>query len=169
MEFRKSRLTSEVIANTVSLNVVDGGNERSRSGKSGKITPCPSCIKIIPCQICSKRGREALNCFNQLNVMVFPPQHNRVLTTDGTTPATKMSINTVYVPEVSIWYPDSGATNHVTSDASHLRNGRACNKFLSVVDGRAMEITHTGNTILTSSNSDYVLDDLLIVPSATKN
>lgn len=34
-------------------------------------------LQTIHCQICSKKGHEALNCFNQLNLKCFPPTYIR--------------------------------------------------------------------------------------------
>ncbi|GFQ04839.1 putative myb family transcription factor at1g14600 [Phtheirospermum japonicum] len=71
------------------------------------------------------------------------------------------------------WFPDSGATNHVTYDMSNLNTiseYQGSNK-LHVGNGTGLTITHIGNSVLKSPHctSVFHLKKLLLVPCITKN
>lgn len=111
----------------------------------------------------------ALNCYNQINLIKFPSQHDHTLSLSG--PTSKMPANVIYETGMSIWYPDSCATNHATYDVGNIQKGQAYsgNKSNNAADGRLMNITHFGTSSLYSSNRNYMLNDLLTVPTASKN
>ncbi|KAF7824348.1 Retrovirus-related Pol polyprotein from transposon TNT 1-94 [Senna tora] len=72
------------------------------------------------------------------------------------------------------WFPDSGATNHVTSDASNLMNGveYTSAEQLHMGNGKGLLISNIGQSLVKSSfqpNLSLVLNNLLHVPSITKN
>ena len=50
------------------------------------------------------------------------------------------------------WYPDSSATNHVTSEASNLMSNAKYNgpEQLYVGDGKGLTITHVGYSMFLS-------------------
>ena len=71
------------------------------------------------------------------------------------------------------WYPDSGATNHVTADQSNLT---AKTEFFGpdqvyVGNGKGLEIKHIGHSSFISPYSSKILTlhNLLHVPTITKN
>ncbi|KAF7801076.1 Retrovirus-related Pol polyprotein from transposon TNT 1-94 [Senna tora] len=72
------------------------------------------------------------------------------------------------------WFPDSGATNHVTSDASNLMNDveYTAAEQLHMGNGKGLLITNVGQSLVKSSfqpRHNLVLINLLHVPSITKN
>lgn len=71
---------------------------------------------------------------------------------------------------MSSWYPDSGATHHVTPDLSALSIANDYNGTdgLFVGNGKSLPITHYGNSSLSTIKSPLVLRDVLRVPSITK-
>lgn len=76
----------------------------------------------------------------------------------------------------SSWYPDSGATNHVSHDMSNLQSGSEYlgGKKLHLGNGPKVDISHVGHSVLYSSppntiSKSLILKDLLHVPSITKN
>ncbi|KAF7836228.1 Retrovirus-related Pol polyprotein from transposon TNT 1-94 [Senna tora] len=78
---------------------------------------------------------------------------------------------TLYDPA---WYPDSGATNHVTADAQNLMNSAdySGQEQLHVGNGAGLNIEHIGHSSLKSPFNSSItlhLNNLLHVPNITKN
>ena len=73
----------------------------------------------------------------------------------------------------SSWYPDSGATNHITPDESNLHSSEDYHgqQQIYMGNGEGLHIHNIGHSFLYSnSNSKHlVLNKLLHVPSITKN
>ncbi|KAL4283916.1 hypothetical protein GQ457_16G011320 [Hibiscus cannabinus] len=70
-----------------------------------------------------------------------------------------------------VWYPDSGATHHITSDRANLQADTAYTgtHSLLVGNGAKVNITHVGLGSLASSCRSLQLRDLLYVPDIKKN
>lgn len=72
------------------------------------------------------------------------------------------------------WYPDSGASNHVTNEFGNLTTGAEYfggNK-VHVGNGMGLDVHHIGYSLLKSSFSSsniFLLKNLLHVPQITKN
>jgi hypothetical protein len=70
------------------------------------------------------------------------------------------------------WYPDTGATNHVTSDLGNLNlqaeeyNG---SDQLRVGNGQGLDIKHLGSSKLHYPHVSFTLQNLLHVPNIQKN
>ena len=75
--------------------------------------------------------------------------------------------------EDPLWYPDSGATNHVTKDpfVFHNKSLYHGSKSLKVGNGQGMNIIHTGYAfyIAPHTNKKFILCNLLYIPHITKN
>lgn len=75
------------------------------------------------------------------------------------------------------WYPDSGASHHVTNDIQNIQNIQKQNSFegpnhIFVGNGQGLFINAKGSTHLlspTSHDTKLVLNNLLYDPSITKN
>ncbi|KAL5577266.1 hypothetical protein UlMin_018965 [Ulmus minor] len=71
------------------------------------------------------------------------------------------------------WYPDSGATNHVTNDIQNLSCGTDYNgtQKIHMGNGKGLSIKHIGKTTIPSSFYSHCLslNNILHVPSITKN
>uniref|UniRef100_A0A803NRX0 Retrovirus-related Pol polyprotein from transposon TNT 1-94-like beta-barrel domain-containing protein n=1 Tax=Cannabis sativa TaxID=3483 RepID=A0A803NRX0_CANSA len=69
--------------------------------------------------------------------------------------------------------PDSGATNHCTSDAQNLASGSTYEgpEWLFVGDVTGLSIKHISHSFLSNSSISYplILNNLLHVPALTKN
>ncbi|PKU68153.1 5'-3' exoribonuclease 2 [Dendrobium catenatum] len=93
------------------------------------------------CQICSKTGHTASNCWYRCNLQYVPstPTNQRAYYTQ-----TQPSSNT------SAWILDSGATSHLTPDLSNLTNTSSYHGLdsVSVANGSTIPIQHTGNGLL---------------------
>ena len=69
------------------------------------------------------------------------------------------------------WYPDTGASAHMTSDPDKLHtlsNYMGPDKII-VGDGNALDITHIGSTNVKVGDASLHLDNVLVVPSIKKN
>lgn len=73
-------------------------------------------------------------------------------------------------PSMTSWFPNSGATHHVTPDLSALSIANEYNGTdgLLVGNDKSLSITHFGNSVLSTNKSPLVLRDVLHVPSITK-
>ena len=69
------------------------------------------------------------------------------------------------------WYPDSGATNHVTSSASGLQQISPYEgaDTIMVGDGAYLPITHIGSTNITTSKGTLPLNEVLVCPKMKKS
>lgn len=113
------------------------------------------------CQVCNKIGHTALHCYNRFNHAYHGEQ--------STPPAaflTAPSFNDYN------WYPDTGATNHLTSDLNNLNihsEEYVGTYKVQVGNGAALPILHTGFTSLPTSSQQFTLNNILHVPHITKN
>ena len=75
--------------------------------------------------------------------------------------------------EDPLWYPDSGATHHITNNSSAytIKNPYDGTDTVKMGNGTGLKISAIGSANLRSStsNHDLVLTDLLHVPNITKN
>jgi len=75
--------------------------------------------------------------------------------------------------EDSLWYPDSGATQHVTNDSNIFTNKKMHHgsETLKLVNDQGMEILHIGyaHYIVPHTNIIFVLRNLLRALNITKN
>lgn len=72
-----------------------------------------------------------------------------------------------------LWYPDSGASHHVTNYSSNFnsKSSYTGSEKIKLGNGAGLKITQIGSTTLStsSSSSSFVLNNLLHVPTVTKN
>ncbi|KAG9449460.1 hypothetical protein H6P81_009425 [Aristolochia fimbriata] len=107
-------------------------------------------------QICNKRGHTAIQCHNRLNLSYQPPAppeaHSAQLDNSSD----------------SAWYIDSGASHHISSDASLLTDSGPYNGQDQVMlgNGSSLPISAIGTLHLTPS---LPLQRVLSVPSSLKN
>lgn len=120
------------------------------------------------CHICNKKNHSALNCYNRFNGSKFPPQHSRRM---NVVPTLVHLAASSTLEHITMWYPDSGATNHITANAYHIQTAHAFGgKFLiNTAVGSLMEIVKYGNSKVFGNSRQYALNDILLVPSSTKN
>lgn len=72
----------------------------------------------------------------------------------------------------SNWYPESGASNHITNDLAHLSVSSPCSADSKVLvgNGSGLSVQHIGSSKLVApNNNSFLLNNLLHVPSITKN
>lgn len=129
--------------------------------KSANVNDRRSLAKATLCQICSKKGH--LSC--------CPPTHGRQLSSSGLTSSKAPSANLVTTRgAMSMWYPDSRATSHITQSSENLQILFPYNGFNSVVtaNGIPMTISHSRKSNASCEGTKFVLD-LLLVPESSRN
>ncbi|CAA7061321.1 unnamed protein product [Microthlaspi erraticum] len=111
------------------------------------------------CQICGRIGHTAIKCYNRFdnNYQENPDQ-------------TKAFIS-LQVADGKEWYPDSGATAHITASTANLQSATKYegNDTVMVADGTYLPITHVGSSGLASPNGMIPLNDVLVCPAIKKS
>lgn len=69
------------------------------------------------------------------------------------------------------WYPDSGASTHITSNPRVISD---CNLYsgvgtVVVGNGHRVSISHISNSVLSNGSDEFLFKDLLYVPDINKN
>ncbi|OMO62605.1 Integrase, catalytic core [Corchorus capsularis] len=69
------------------------------------------------------------------------------------------------------WYPDTGATSHMTSDLGKLSIATSYDgpEKVMVGNGASIDISHSGSIVLKVDDKQIVLDNVLVVPDIKKN
>ncbi|CAA0809131.1 Unknown protein [Striga hermonthica] len=117
------------------------------------------------CYFCREENHDAWDCPRRFDRSFTRPSQSS--TTANLAEALSSSC-TISQPNVSDWYLDTGASAHITSDASQLDDLTDYNGSdrVTVGNGDQLPITQSGSLFF--SNSFY-LRDVLVVPGMTKN
>lgn len=102
------------------------------------------------CQICGRIGHTALKCYNRFDNNYQSSQtYTSVLVTDETGEE---------------WFPDSGASAHITSSVNNLQEAHSYegNDVVMVGNGAYLPVTHIGSTTLNSSSGTLSLNEVLV-------
>ncbi|KAI0524985.1 hypothetical protein KFK09_004375 [Dendrobium nobile] len=112
------------------------GHGRSSNRGRSRTDKHPS--SSIVCQICSKTGHSALKCWHR---------HDPAYTEESSKPALFTSSDSNNNTD---WFLDSGASSHLTSDASNLQSSRSYtgNQQITLGNGYQLPIQHSGKGIL---------------------
>ena len=108
-------------------------------------------------------GHTALQCYNQFNHAYHGESSSSQLAAFVAGSASSADYN---------WYPDTGATNHLTSDLSNLNlqyEEYVGTDQIHVGNRASLAITHIGSFSLPSSSKSFILQNVLHVPHITKN
>ncbi|KAH0765345.1 hypothetical protein KY285_001216 [Solanum tuberosum] len=121
-----------------------GGNHGGRKGyRGGSSTgnPWPSLESRSRCQICNGVNHLAPNCFQQYNHTINPAASAYL--SQQSPPITHQN-----------WYPDSGATHHITPDLSNLHHFEDYKGMdqVNIGNGQGLPIHHTGSSIQDASS-----------------
>jgi len=153
---------------------VRGG--RSFKNNSSQSTPSSShqnSNTSLQCQLCMKYGHTVASCWHRFDQDFQPPiqLHNSQVSPSNIDNCDQLSsISTM--PE-TLWYPDSGASHHITSDSSNFTSKTNYNgsEHVKLGNGSGLAITHVGSANLSSlsNSSSFALHNLLCVPNITKN
>jgi hypothetical protein len=114
------------------------------------------------CQICLKPSHTAPSCWHRF-------EQNFQAATSSSSQA---YVATTTPVNDQVWYPDTGATNHMTADLQNLNlsaEDYTSQDQVRVGNGQGLYIHHIGSSILCSSNQDFFLKNILHVPSISQN
>ena len=146
-----------------------GRSNRGQGRNQGKNQPC--------CQLCFKYGHRAINFYERFNKDFVEPQwnlrnQNSNSRASSSNPQANMVTTAINPPPQGVtWYPDSGASHHITPNLSDIQDPSVYSGpgQLYVGNGQGMQITHTGKAYLHNQNNIFKLKDVLPVPLITKN
>ena len=127
------------------------------------------------CQVCGKYGHAALQCWQWYDHKPNPPPRANFSQYSILDPkpndASLMGIPSA--TEDPLWYPDSGATHHVTKDPTFYSTKQPYHntETIKMGNGSGLFIANTGSAIFRSSLTDkpFLLRNLLHVLMITKN
>lgn len=162
-----------------SSNSFSRGRGRGRSARGGRRGWSNTNNRPI-CQICGFLGHIAEKCYYRFDKDFIPqqrtsetqyshPSRNRSTAppTAAVAMANSKSLNDDW------WFPDSGASHHVTNDLANLALGSEYTGGGSVLmgNGTGLPITHIGSSSFLphTSNHMFLLNHLLRVPHISKN
>jgi len=114
------------------------------------------------CQICNKLGHYASTCYQRFD------QSSQ---TDSRSPL-QAFYSSPSLPTDDSWYPDSGATHHLTHDLNNLAissDAYTGSDQIRVGNGTGLSINHIGSARISCPRRSFVLKNLLHVPSICKN
>ncbi|CAL2255540.1 unnamed protein product [Prunus armeniaca] len=149
---------------------------------------------VVPeCQICSKRGHTAANCYfrheassSRHGSQVIECQicgkkghgaldcfHRSNYVYQGQAPPSNLSAMTAqtsYVPD-QVWIADSGASHHMVSDISSLNHVAPCESTEQVIvgNGEGLKIKHIGTTAISCASTSLKLQSVFHVPQLSAN
>ncbi|KAK2991574.1 hypothetical protein RJ640_013834 [Escallonia rubra] len=112
------------------------------------------------CQICNKKGHEALKCWHRFNHSFQATDIPKALAAMHVTDS-----------QDSEWFPDTGATAHITEDPGKLSNLVRYQGSDSVMvgNGNKLHISHIGDVKIKSGHSVIPLKDVLAVHHIQKS
>ena len=163
------------------------GGRSSRGGRGGR----GFSSKII-CQLCQKPGHGADRCWHRFEQSFTPQPIQQGRQQQQSNPSANMVQTRVHQPlplpsirprseynfegnQLTSWYPDSGATNHISNDLSNLNISSEYHggKQLILGNGSSVDIDHVGESSICPVSSQcskpLFLKNLLHVPAITKN
>ncbi|MCH99975.1 retrovirus-related pol polyprotein from transposon TNT 1-94, partial [Trifolium medium] len=154
-----------------------GGRNGGRRGRDGGRSGGRSNVQ---CQICEKFGHDAHICYHRNSAVVQPPWQ----VAPARPPSGNQWLNpwhsaqprpSAYPPPASqLWYPDSGATHHVTNNSENLLDSISLSGSDQVLlgNGQGLSITSVGSAQFHSPYKPHTrlsLNNLLLVPAITKS
>ncbi|KAL3634153.1 hypothetical protein CASFOL_021207 [Castilleja foliolosa] len=133
----------------------------------------------VTCQVCQVPGHTADRCWYRFDQSYGTQSGSQVNGGSENSHTKNPTLNMAHVAGSNVsndegwWFPDSGASAHVTNDLNSLHSASEYNgtSKLQVGNGQNELISHIGNSTFYSPDSDrkFHLKDLLHVPGITKN
>ncbi|KAF5466071.1 hypothetical protein F2P56_016028 [Juglans regia] len=152
-----------------------GGRGRGRGFGRG-ILPAPRPPQQTPqyfsprsdsrpmCQVCNKPGHMAAACYHRYDHSYPTPP--------PATFAANYSALTASPSSSHTWFPDTAATHHFTADINNLNVDSSVyqgSDQVSIGDGSSIPIQHVGSASFSSNTGNFLLTNLLHVPSISRN
>ena len=102
------------------------------------------------CQICGKFGHTAIDCFHHFDYSYqgrFPPQD-----------LVAMVVETNATFDHQVWYMDSGANTHITSNATNLTHQQSFHESetVNIENGSGLQVLNTGSTTFNFDQSNFI-------------
>ena len=142
----------------------NGRNSRGRGRNGGRYVP--------RCQLCGQYGHRVLECRERFNRSFIGNQNAPQFQNSQSVPqAYNLNLLPASVSQDhSAWYPDSGATHHVTNDAQSLADPALYqgSDQLQIANGSGLTIYSTGSSSLISRSYPLKLSNILLVPETRK-
>lgn len=119
---------------------------------------------VVNCQICLKNGHSAIQCFNRHNEQRFPTQHSK-----GRNRYKGVRSNNSHAN--AVWYPDTGASDHVIGEARNIQNSdtEPVARPVTVVKGKSLPISKFGRSNVYLGPRSVKLDNILYNSEFKKN
>ena len=116
--------------------------------------------EAIICQICNKRNHTTLKCFNRFNHSFIADNIPQAL-----------AAITIADSQDSEWFPDIGASDHITSNLGNLHSLTPYHGSDGVMvgNGHTLPLIDIGETTLGTGSSPIHLKDVLLVPNIKKD
>ncbi|WVZ75222.1 hypothetical protein U9M48_023301, partial [Paspalum notatum var. saurae] len=159
-----------------SANTAARGRDRGAGRGRGR-SPGASLLDVVIqikdeppiCQLCERPGHIVHECWYRFNRRYVPPRDGGRSFNSG-----QQKSASAVVPSYGVdtnWYMDSGATDHITSALDKLtsREPYTGDDQIHAANGKGMCISHIGKSILHSPNCNFSINNVLHVPSATKD
>ncbi|KAB5573941.1 hypothetical protein DKX38_001135 [Salix brachista] len=134
--------------------------------KSRPSTPSTATVHKKPsstvyCQLCDKEGHLAKRCWSFLKM-------KKQQSANLAEAFSACSIQELNNPE---WFPDSGATSHMTNTTEILDDSDAYtgNERVMVGNGQSLPISHVGSVTTVAPHCSIPLSNVLVVPGIQKN
>jgi len=126
------------------------GNRNSQGGNQSNRAPC---------QICGRTNHTAIDCYYRFEDYQPPNSNN---SSNFSTAAYGIDTN---------WYMDSGASDHVTSELEKMtiREKYGGHDQVHTASGSGMKISGIGHSTLHTPSHNFLLKNILHVPSAHKS
>jgi hypothetical protein len=139
-----------------------GGHGRGFSNGQGGFTggaPVGKRGDMTPCQVCGKVGHLALDCWHR-----FDESYTSEVNRSASAATNNYGIDTN-------WYTDSAATDHITGKLDKLTTRENYNRVdkIVVANGTGMDIHNVGHAVIQTPTRDLHLNNVLHVPSVSKN
>ena len=142
----------------------NGKNSHGRGRNGGRYTP--------RCQLCGQYGHRILECREWFNRMFHGHQNALPVQNSQSVPqAYNLNLIPSLVPQDhSSWYPDNGATHHVTNDGQNLTDPALYQgpDQLQIRNGSGLTIHSIGSSSLISRSHPLKLVNILHVPEIRK-
>ncbi|RVW74886.1 Retrovirus-related Pol polyprotein from transposon RE1 [Vitis vinifera] len=152
-------------ANFVQQTSKVAGHKQVKHRSSASPTPFAnsksSSNSSVRCQLCDKEGHLAKRCWNFL----------KLKKKQSANLAEAFSACSIQDFNDSEWFPDSGATSHMTSDTEGVDQSTVYsgNERVMVGNGQSLAISHTGSISSLVPSSPLLLSNVLVVPGIKKN
>ena len=138
--------------------------------------------RYVPkCQLCYKTGHKRFDCRERFNRHFKPPPQPEQQNQQGSWQSSHNNnnihpqahtANTQYQDSVNTnWYPDSGASHHVTADINNIQQSTPYTgpDQLYIGNGRGFQILSTSSITIHKNSHSLKLNNILHVPRIKKN